>query len=274
MEKIDNCSLPIANCILTIAGHDPSGGAGLSSDIKTFEAHGLYGLSVCTAITVQNDNTFKSCKWVDLKLILDQITVLFERFTINVVKIGIVENWKVLYLITQFLKEKNTEIKIILDPVLRASSDYDFHKDDISLAFEKALENCYLVTPNYIEIEALFPSKSISETIDFISNKTNLYLKGGHRKDKKGYDELYYNKIVQVNMKPGHLTVFPKHGSGCVLSSSISSNIALGHPIEDACRLSKRYIEQFLSSNQTLLGTHFKNSEVKNSGVKSWEITN
>jgi len=244
------------NYILSIAGLDPSSGAGLTSDIKTFEAHGLYGLSVCTAITVQNDNTFKSCKWVDLQLILDQITVLFERFTINVVKIGIVENWEVLYKITQFLKEKNSDIKIILDPVLSASSDYDFHKDNNSLAFEKALENCYLVTPNYLEIVALFPSKSVSETIDFISNKTNLYLKGGHRKDKKGHDELYYNKIVQVNIEPKADTIFQKHGSGCVLSSSIASNLALDLELEDAAKRAKYYTEQFLNSNESLLGVH------------------
>lgn len=246
------------NYILTIAGHDPSGGAGLTSDIKTFEAHGLYGLSVCTAITVQNDTSFKSCKWVDLELILNQIAVLFERFTIPVVKIGIVENWEVLYKITRFLKEKNTNIKIVLDPVLTASSNFNFHDSSHLSVFEKALDNCYLITPNYIEIEALFPSKSISETIDFISSKTNLYLKGGHRTDKKGLDVLYYNKIVQVNIEPGNVTVFPKHGSGCVLSSSIASNIALDHPIEDACRLSKRYIEQFLSSNKSLLGNHIQ----------------
>lgn len=251
------------NYILTIAGHDPSGGAGLTSDIKTFEAHRVYGLSVCTAITVQDDTTFKSCKWIDLDLILNQITVLFERFTINIVKIGIIENWEVLYKITQLLKEKNTDIKIVLDPILTSSSNFKFHESNALSLFEKALENCYIITPNYIEIEALFPSKSISETIAFISSKTNLYLKGGHRIDKKGYDELYYNKIVQVNIEPGKLTVYPKHGSGCVLSSSIASNIALGHPIEEACRLSKRYIEQFLSSNKTLLGTHIKNLEVK-----------
>ncbi len=244
------------NYILTIAGHDPSSGAGLTSDIKTFEAHGLYGLSVCTAITVQNDTTFKSCKWIDLELILDQINILFDRFTIPVVKIGIIENWEVLYKLTQFLKEKNTDIKIILDPVLTTSSGFNFHDSNTDSLFEKALENCYLITPNYIEIEKLYPSKSIIETIEFISSKTNLYLKGGHRTDKKGLDVLYYNKIVQVNIEPENLTVFPKHGSGCVLSSSIASNIALELPLEDACRLSKRYIEHFLSTNKTLLGTH------------------
>jgi hydroxymethylpyrimidine/phosphomethylpyrimidine kinase len=80
--------------ILTIAGHDPSGGAGITSDIKTFEAHGLYGLSVCTAITVQNDIKFESCCWVSTDTILAQIEIVFEQFEINVVKIGIIEYWQ------------------------------------------------------------------------------------------------------------------------------------------------------------------------------------
>jgi len=244
------------NYILTIAGHDPSGGAGLTSDLKTFEAHGLYGLSVCSAITVQNDLVVKSCKWMNLDLILSQITLLFERFPIDVVKIGIIENWEVLYKITQFLKEKKRVIKIILDPILTASSHFNFHESNHLSSLNNALENCFLITPNYIEIETLFPYKSISETIDFITSKTNLYLKGGHRKDKKGFDELYFNRIVQVTLNPENFTVYEKHGSGCVLSSSIASHIALEHPIEEACRLSKIYIEQFLSSNKTLLGTH------------------
>ena len=73
--------------ILTIAGHDPSGGAGITSDIKTFEAHGFYGLSVCTAVTVQNDIDFKQCKWISKEIILSQIETLFDSFDIKVVKI-------------------------------------------------------------------------------------------------------------------------------------------------------------------------------------------
>ncbi len=67
--------------ILTIAGLDPSSGAGITSDIKTFEVHNLYGLSVCTAVTVQNDITFKDCIWIDKQVVLNQIELLFRRFS-------------------------------------------------------------------------------------------------------------------------------------------------------------------------------------------------
>ena len=90
--------------ILTIAGFDPSSGAGITSDIKTFESFGLYGLSVCTAITVQNDIEFKSCTWVKETIILEQIETLFERFKIPIVKIGIIESWEVLLKVQQKLR--------------------------------------------------------------------------------------------------------------------------------------------------------------------------
>jgi len=253
---IVNCSLPIANCILTIAGFDPSGGAGLVSDVKTFEAHNLYGLSVCTAITVQNDIEFKLCKWVDEELILSQIDVLFKRFKINVVKIGIVENWERLNSILKKLHQLNVEIKIILDPVLKSSSGFDFHSKDNFSTFEEVLKHVYVITPNYDEVKQLYPLKSIEETITHLCTYTNVYFKGGHRPDKKGWDELFYDKIVQVSIPPHQDKIYEKHGSGCVLSSALASNINLGYSIEDASKNAKLYTEAFLCSHKSMLGNH------------------
>ncbi len=242
--------------ILTIAGFDPSSGAGLTSDIKTFEAHGFYGLSVCTAITVQNDIAFKKCEWVTKAIIIDQIETLFERFEISVVKIGIIQSWEVLLEIIELLKKRNPTIKIILDPVLKASAGYEFHSEENLDVFERVLEQCYFITPNYDEIQVLFPDKTIEDTIDFIAEKTNIYLKGGHRADKKGWDAVYHSKIVQLNIPPIAETVFEKHGSGCVLSAALASNLANEIPLEDACKNVKVYVEKFLNSNESLLGTH------------------
>ena len=242
--------------ILTIGGLDPSSGAGITSDIKTFEAHGLYGLSVCTAVTIQNDIDFKSCVWMEKKVIISQITTLFDRFSISAVKIGIIESWEILLEVIQTLKRLNPKIKIVLDPILKASAGFEFHTSQNLKTLENVLENCNFVTPNYNEIKALFPDKNIEETIEFIASKTNLYLKGGHRKDKKGWDEVYYNKIGQLNISPIANKVYEKHGSGCVLSSALTANLALELSLEDTCKNTKRYTEQFLNSNDSLLGTH------------------
>ncbi|CAM1374439.1 hydroxymethylpyrimidine/phosphomethylpyrimidine kinase [Tenacibaculum xiamenense] len=242
--------------ILTIAGFDPSSGAGITSDIKTFESFGLYGLSVCTAVTVQNDLDFKSCTWIEETTILEQIEILFERFEIPIVKIGIIESWEVLLKVLQKLKKLNSEIIIILDPVLKASAGYDFHSQKNYETFNEVLRLCDFITPNYDEIKALFPEKDIEETIESIAEKTNIYLKGGHRNDKKGWDELYHSKIVKVNIPPISKNVFDKHGSGCVLSAAFAANFYNDLPLEDKGKNVKKYIEEYLNSDNSLLGRH------------------
>ncbi|MBJ7881975.1 hydroxymethylpyrimidine/phosphomethylpyrimidine kinase [Gelidibacter salicanalis] len=244
--------------ILTIAGHDPSSGAGITSDIKAFEAHGLYGLSVCTAITVQNDIKFKSCSWVTTDTVMAQIDILFEQFEIHVVKIGIIESWQTLLLILEKLHALNPEIKVVLDPILTASAGFDFHSNEEQSVLDNIWQLCYIITPNYNEIQNLYPEMTIEETLNHISNLTNVYLKGGHRADKKGWDELYHSSIVVVNIPPNTAEVFEKHGSGCVFSSALASNITLEIELEDACRNAKLYTEQFLNSHTSLLGIHHK----------------
>ncbi|TXD48433.1 hydroxymethylpyrimidine/phosphomethylpyrimidine kinase [Polaribacter sp. IC073] len=245
------------NYILTIAGLDPSSGAGITSDIKTFEAHNVYGLLVCTAVTVQNDIEFKNCVWIKKEIILEQIALLFERFSIPVVKIGIIQSWEILLEVILTLKKWNPKIKIVLDPILKASAGFTFHDRQDLVVFEKVLQHCYFITPNYDEIKALFPDKTIEETIEFIAEITNIYLKGGHRTDKKGWDEVYYSKIVKLNILPiTTKAIFEKHGSGCVLSAALAANLSKETPLEDACKNTKLYTEQFLSSNESLLGTH------------------
>lgn len=247
--------------ILTIAGFDPSSGAGLTADIKTFETLKVYGLAVCTANTIQNDMEFKKCHWTAVEVIKAQIEVLFDRFKIEYVKIGIIENWKVLNEIIEVVLAKNDQIKIILDPVLRSSSDFQFQKTNdqnqtSDMYFNQILNKIYLLTPNYHEIEMLYPEMTIEETLTHISSKTNVLLKGGHRKKSIGKDELFTMSGKRFVFNPKGKNNSEKHGSGCVLSSAITSYLALGFPVHKACYRAKRYIETVLSSNKTLLGYH------------------
>ncbi len=239
--------------ILSIAGFDPSGGAGLVADCKTFEALKCQGLSVCTANTIQTDNEFIDCVWTDIEIIKKQITTLFNRFNIDVVKIGIVEDWQKMSEIVDLLISLNAEVKIIVDPVLSASANFDFQTDFDSTLFNSVLEKIYVLTPNYEEIQKLYPELNLEETIKQISNKTNLYLKGGHNEAEKGKDYLY-NKDEQVYpINPKYIT-YPKHGSGCVLSSSMASYVALGFPLLKSVFRAKRFTEKYLGSNKELLG--------------------
>ncbi|PCJ97136.1 MAG: hydroxymethylpyrimidine/phosphomethylpyrimidine kinase [Flavobacteriaceae bacterium] len=244
--------------IISIGGLDPSSGAGITSDIKTFEAHGLYGLSVCTAVTIQDDVSFKSCEWVPYKTIKGQLETLLNRFSVPVIKIGIIENWDVLANLLEFIRQHDPNIKIIVDPILKASAGYNFHSEEYLQHFDRVMEYSYLITPNYEEIKALYPEKSIADTLSYMTQKTNIYLKGGHRADQKGWDQLHHSGIIQTNIEPKVDKIHEKHGSGCVLSAALASNLAKGIPLEDACRLAKYYTETFLNSNESLLGTHIE----------------
>ncbi|TPN87565.1 hydroxymethylpyrimidine/phosphomethylpyrimidine kinase [Aquimarina algicola] len=246
--------------ILTIAGFDPSGGAGILADIKTIESLKGYGVAVCTANTIQNDIKFLSCDWVNKDIIKEQLDSILERFTISFVKIGVVKNWKTLHFIIDHILDKVQNIKIILDPVLKSSTAYAFQNPDqdkeLNHEFDKILEKIHLITPNYKEIQMLYPDQTIDEAIKHISCRTHLFLKGGHREDAIGKDELFTTTGKHYILNPKGNKCSEKHGSGCVLSSAITTYLALGYPLLKSCLKAKRYTEKILSSNDTLLGYH------------------
>ena len=251
--------------ILTIAGLDPSSGAGLTADIKTFEALKCYGLAVCTANTIQNDVEFDSCYWVDILIIKSQIELLFKQFSIDFVKIGIVRSWHVLDEIIDFLLIQNPTVKIIVDPVLRSSSAFNFHDVENNTEaknlssdhyFDTILNKIYLLTPNYNEIRELYKDKDIEETIKYISEQTNILLKGGHLETAIGKDVLFTKEGMTFLLNPKMKNISEKHGSGCILSSAITAQLALGFNLLKSCYRAKRYTEKVLSSNTTLLGYH------------------
>jgi len=114
-------------CALSIAGFDPSAGAGVLADIKTFEANGVYGFGVVTALTYQNDIEFDKVEWMDVEKIEEQVAVLLRRFKMRHVKIGLIENIEVLDRLVQFLKTSISDPVIIYDPIIKASAGFTFH---------------------------------------------------------------------------------------------------------------------------------------------------
>jgi hydroxymethylpyrimidine/phosphomethylpyrimidine kinase len=236
--------------ILSVAGFDPSGGAGLLADIKTFERIGVYGLGAITANTYQDDIHVKRVDWMPLSSILDQIDLLLERFQVNFFKIGIVKNTEYLSAILDRLISRKPLAFIVWDPVMLSSSGTPVFED--AMPRDEVLSRVSLITPNLDEFEQLFPA--VSRTLEF-SYRTMIYLKGGHSADHPGRDKLYFNGREHV-FEPHENILPPKHGSGCVLSSALCAYLALGNQVEEACRKSKRYIENFLSSDPGLLGWH------------------
>ncbi|WP_227740387.1 hydroxymethylpyrimidine/phosphomethylpyrimidine kinase [Salegentibacter sp. BLCTC] len=243
--------------VLSIAGFDPSGGAGLLADVKTFESLGCYGLGVNTANTIQNDVKFEACYWTSEAIILQQLELLLERFPVEVVKIGIIQNLQTLDLVINKLLLKNKDIKIIWDPVLKSSSGFSFQNSrEFQEDIDSILEKIFVVTPNFYELKMFYPELDIEETIGRITGKSNLYLKGGHRIANTGRDELFTTKGGYLGLEPLRTDCSEKHGSGCVFASALAAHLVLGESLPGAARKAKIYIEKILASNNTLLAYH------------------
>ncbi|MGM0579178.1 MAG: hydroxymethylpyrimidine/phosphomethylpyrimidine kinase [Bacteroidota bacterium] len=245
----------VKNNVLSIAGFDPSGGAGVLADVKTFEANKVQGMGVVTALTFQNDKEFDRVQWVTIDEILQQYDMLKRRFKFSVVKIGLVESFEVLEAILAYIKATTSECRFIWDPILKASAGFEFHKNINHSRLFKLLKNFFLITPNTEEAKILTGMDNEMEAAKELTNYCPVLLKGGHSKKELGTDYLFMDDKIE-QLKPYGFDASPKHGSGCVLSSAIASQLAKGEKILDACFKAKKYTELFLSSNTTLLGTH------------------
>lgn len=242
--------------VLSIAGFDPSGGAGVLADIKTFESYKTVGLAVSTAHTYQTEDDFYGLEWHSEDKILDQLKPLLERYPIEYVKIGLIENIERLNNIIDTLKSGNPKIKIIWDPILKSSTGFSFHENIKSSELESIANNLFLVTPNLLEIGMLYPQLKADEAAKHLSQFCQVFLKGGHHEDSPGRDMLF-NSGKSRSFNPAKVANYAKHGSGCIVSAAITSGLAKGYPLNKAILKAKRYVIKVLLSNKTLLGYHF-----------------
>jgi hydroxymethylpyrimidine/phosphomethylpyrimidine kinase len=239
--------------VLTIAGFDPSGGAGILTDVKTFEQHCVAGFAIMTANTIQTEKKIYDIQWTSIDFVLHSIQVLFQNYDIKVVKIGIVPSLYYLKQIIVLLKILSPKIKIVWDTVLRSTSEFDFLILEHQKTLYEVLEKVDLITPNYEEVQKLYQQ---GIDLESLSQYCAILLKGGHNPDEIGVDHLHTkNGIFKLLPKGGQY--YPKHGSGCVLSSAIAANIALGEDLKTACINAKNYIEKYLNSNPSLIGYHY-----------------
>ena len=242
--------------VLTIAGFDPSGGAGVLADIKTFEQHHVYGFAVNTGNTIQTENQFFEMEWTDQAYVLRSLDKLFENYSIKAVKIGIVPSLDYLKKIVFAIKKLSPKTKIVWDTVLKSTTEFPFITIDNQAVLIEILEQIDLITPNYNEILQFSKAEKNPNLIALeLSKQCAVLLKGGHNPLAIGVDCLYTEKEF-FRLAPNTTLVFEKHGSGCVLSSAITANLALGQDLKTACTTAKKYIETYLESNQTKLGYH------------------
>ncbi|WP_158962251.1 hydroxymethylpyrimidine/phosphomethylpyrimidine kinase [Myroides fluvii] len=241
---------------LSIAGFDPSGGAGILADIKTFESHQVYGLGILSANTIQTEDTFEAIRWEKRHCVLQQLKALLERYKPKVIKIGIVESGEELLHYLPVIKQYCPRAFIVWDPVLRSSTHFDFTTKIDSQTLESILNQIDLITPNYLEMDQLISTADTpQEKAQSLRSSCAVLLKGGHHPKTKAVDQLFMSDEIH-SFYPQCVYPITKHGTGCVLSSAIASHIALGDPLYLAVRKAKKYVEKLLESNSTLLAYH------------------
>jgi thiamine-phosphate pyrophosphorylase len=250
-------SLNNRNLALSIAGFDPSSGAGINADIKTFEQNKVQGLGVNTAITYQNEKEFYGVDWLTFEQISKQIQSVFREHKPKFVKIGLIENITVLRKTVNLLKELNSEVKIIWDPILKASANFIFHKGLNKNEIFLLLKDIYLTTPNIPECESIFETTDANEIQSIIrtQNTCKVLIKGGHSLSDSVNDILVERSTIS-NFNGKRLANKDKHGTGCVLSSAICSNLANGNNLNIAIKKAKTYVTQYIDSNNLMLGYH------------------
>jgi hydroxymethylpyrimidine/phosphomethylpyrimidine kinase len=208
-------------------------------------------MGVTTATTIQNDTEFENVFWEKEERILEQIKILQKKFDFSIAKIGLVENFEILEKIVAVLHEENKNIKIIWDPILKASAGFSFHEKIEQKKLINLLNSIFLVTPNIEEHKMLF-SKINPKKI-----KANILKKGGH--SKSNANDILLSEKREFVIEGKRIHSIEKHGTGCVLSSTIASQLLLGKNLKDACIFGKKYMEKFIQSTEGHLGIHEKN---------------
>ena len=232
---------------LTIAGSDCSGGAGIQADIKTMTMNGVYAMTAITALTAQNTTGVRAIQEATPAFLKEQLDAVFEDIFPDAVKIGMVSSSDLIRVIAERLRHYGAK-NIVVDPVMVATSGSSLMKTDaVQTLIDELLPLSTVITPNIPEGEILSSEKIESrDDMERAAKRIGdtygcaVLLKGGHRVNDAN-DLLYAGGEMQW-FEGKRIDNPNTHGTGCTLSSAIASNLALGHSVPEAVKLSKEYV--------------------------------
>jgi len=230
--------------VLSIAGSDSSGGAGIQADLKTFEAFGVFGTSAITVLTAQNTMGVSGLYEVEASFVKEQIEAVLKDFDVTAMKIGMLYSKEIIEVVKEIIKPLN--IPIVLDPVFISKANSKLLKQDAIDAMKELFEYVLVITPNTYEAEVLFNYKfGDTPSLENIFCQTCKVLIKNHIleiKDKKiSIDQLFFGHEKRVFETP-YLDSTSVHGTGCSYSSAIAANLALGKTLEESIEVSKKFI--------------------------------
>lgn len=243
--------------VLTIAGSDCSGGAGIQADLKTMTAHKVYGMSVITALTAQNTTGVYGVLDAGADFVGQQLDCVFKDIYPDAIKIGMVSNIETIEMIAEKLKLYKAS-NIVIDPVMVSTSGCALMSPDaMGTLIEKLLPLGDVITPNIPEAEKLcgFEIKSGEDMIKAAEKigkhlDGSVLIKGGHLTETA--DDLLWHQGELRWYKSERVDNPNTHGTGCTLSSAIASNMALGYSVEESVANAKAYITGALKANLNL----------------------
>lgn len=247
-------------CVLTIAGTDPSGGAGIQADIKTISANQCYAASVITALVAQNTVGVKAIRQVSADFLMQQLQAVFDDLEISAVKIGMLHNETVIETIASAIELFRPQ-HIVLDPVMVAKNGCALlDLDVIDFLKRRLFPLVELITPNLFEAgkilnhqienqnEMAMAAQEIGRTY-----KVNVLVKGGHLDDEQSADVLYAIEDGRHHwFHAERIATKNTHGTGCTLSSAIASQLARGLTLPAAILKAKDYLSKAIRSGSTM----------------------
>lgn len=245
--------------ILSIAGSDCSGGAGIQADIKTISALGGYATSAITAITIQNTLGVQTVHAVASEIVSKQIEAVMEDLRPDAIKIGMVDDTSIVHAITDCIRKYKPQY-IVYDPVMVSTSGRRLITDEAIQEIKKELfPLTTLITPNLDEVavltgKALHTPEEMTQVACELSKlfNTSVLIKGGHLSGDEMYDVLHTIDDDTYIYKEKKIDSKNLHGTGCTLSSSIATFLAKGYPPNKAVQLSKEYISRAIMAGKEL----------------------
>lgn len=242
--------------VLSIAGFDGSGGAGIQADLKTFAAFGCYGLTVLTALPIQNTCGVKSCYEIAPQIIKEQLETIFEDITPDSIKIGMLFKSEIIEVIADFLYKHAQHIPIVLDPVMVAKSGDRLLLPEAVLSLKtKLVPLAKIITPNLPEACSLAEFEATTHSSMpklahalLTSGSEAVLLKGGHLHGNTANDFYLDNKGNGEWLELTRIATRNTHGTGCTLSAAIAACLAMGMQTFEACNVAKHYLHAALNA--------------------------
>lgn len=245
---------------MTVAGSDPSGGAGIQADIKTISACGCFATSAIVAVVDENTVGVTGVHPIPVDFVVGQIHSILDDIGTDAVKIGMLHSSILINAVRTVLDEYPEISNIVLDPVMVATSgDPLLQADAVSTLRDMLIPRSRVITPNIPEAELLLGQKIPYQdqlpdaAIELSRLGASVFLKAGHLTDNELVDIFYNAETKEITRLPSQrVDTVNTHGTGCTLSSAIASYLALGHSLTDSARLAKKYINAAITA-----GAHY-----------------